>query len=86
MKPPPDTCPQIDRLSVFLDAISGDIETFRNNVLEHRSAEPFEVSEIVDQVIEGLQEMRSQLEDLRGANQALRDCGRYWYKLAAASE
>lgn len=80
MKPPPNTCPQIDAISVQFDAVSGDLETFRDNVLEFRSAKPDEVSEIVGQTIDALQEMRTRLEALREANEALRECGKYWYQ------
>ncbi len=80
MKPPPNTCPQIDRLSLQFDAVSGDLETFRDNVLEFRDAEPDEVAEIIAQTIDGLQSARVQLERLREANEALRECGKYWYK------
>lgn len=82
MKPPPNTCPQIDRLSVTFDAISGDLETFRDDLLEYREPRPDEVREIVAQTIEGLQQARRLLEDLRAANEALRECGRYWYQRA----
>lgn len=82
MKPPPNTCPQIDALSVQFDAISGDLETFRDDLLEYRSAEPDEVREIVDQTINALQGARRQLEQLREANEALRECGKYWYQRA----
>ena len=82
MKPPPNTCPQIDALSVQFDAISGDLETFRDDLLEYRSAEPDEVREIVDQTINALQGARRQLEQLREAYEALRKCGKYWYQRA----
>ena len=80
MKPPPETCPQIDSLSVRFDAISGDLETFKSDLLDFREATHEEVCEIVNQTISALQSARADLENLRKANEQLRECGRYWYK------
>ena len=82
MKPPPNTCPSIDRLSVTFDALAGDLETFQNDLLEYRDPTPAEVREIVGQTIESLQQARVLLEELRKTNEQLRDCGRHWYRIA----
>lgn len=84
MRPPPNTCPQIDNLSIHFDAISGDLETFRDQYLEfHDEPEKAEVEEIVAQTIAGLQSLRVELEALRRANEQLRQCGAFWYKKAS---
>lgn len=83
MKPPPNTCPQIDKISVGLDAVSGDLETFQNDYLEYcENPDKAEVAEIVQQTIDGIQRLRAEFEKLRAANEALRECGKYWYKKA----
>lgn len=83
MKPPPETCPSITQASVQFDALSGDLETFRDDLLEFRAPTQDEAEEIVSQTIKGLKDMRSLLEKLRADNEALRECGRYWYKAAS---
>ncbi len=86
MKPPPNTCPQIDKLLVGFDAVSGDLETFRDDYLEYcANPDKGEVAEIVQQTIDGLQSLRRDLEALRAANEQLRECGRYWYQRAKAN-
>ena len=83
MKPPPNTCPQIDKISVGLDAVSGDLETFQSDYIEYRKTlDKTDVAEIVQQTIDGLQNLRAEFEKLRAANEALRECGKFWYKKA----
>ena len=83
MKPPPNTCPQIDKISVGLDAVSGDLETFQSDYIEYRKTlDKTDVAEIVQQAIDGLQNLRAEFEKLRAANEALRECGKFWYKKA----
>jgi hypothetical protein len=81
---PPETCPTVDRLSTRLDAIDGDLELFREGLLEGKR-KTCERDDVVDMLLEAesnLAGARLIAEELRNANDQLRESGRYWRGVA----
>lgn len=84
---PGNTCPIIDRLSTYVDAIAADLELVEDSVADCKSkllAERDTLGDVVNARM-GLQRIRKELETLRQANEALRESGRYWYQVAKAA-
>jgi hypothetical protein len=77
---PPETCPRVDELSTLLDAISGDLDTFREGLDfgRRKTVDKAEVIELLLDQSANLAGARVRLEELRAANAQLRESGRYW--------
>lgn len=77
---PPETCPMVDSLSTLMDAIAGDIATFREGMSygSRKTIAKDEVMEILLQTEQGIASARLKFEDLRNANEQLRTSGRFW--------
>lgn len=81
---PAETCPMIDPLSVLLSAIGCDLETFADG-LDSSRRKTVAVDEVKELILDqrgNLASARRQLEDIRTANEQLRDSGRYWRGVA----
>lgn len=81
---PAETCPIIDRVSMSLDAIAGDLETFREGLAYNRrkTVDNADVLETLLDAEANLAGLRLKLEELRNANDQLRESGRYWRGVA----
>ncbi|USM11504.1 hypothetical protein vBCbaSRXM_59 [Citromicrobium phage vB_CbaS-RXM] len=77
---PEETCPACDRLSVQLDAIGGDLETYLEDTRsrKRRTVDRAEMEDLLHQTVQNLARARRLVEELRVSNEALRASGRYW--------
>lgn len=83
---PPETCPTVDRLSTFLDALSGDVETVRGQIARSRLKDRQSIAESLHDIESGFAYARDLLEQLRAANSQLRDSSLHWYRFAKDKE
>lgn len=83
---PPETCPICDALRELVGALSDDLTTFCEGMNYNRRStiDKADVREIVHQTVEGMATVRLRIEELRNANDMLRNSGRYWRMRARA--
>jgi hypothetical protein len=75
---PEQTCPAIDN-------ILRDIKSFRNDLDYYkRNARHYETPEALAADLPDLDDLESELENLRESNAQLRHLGEYWYQIASS--
>lgn len=79
---PPETCPRIDSAVNLVDAIMADLALVRDGLAASRCKSVHHMVDDISDARSNLATVIERLEDLRAANDQLRNSGRYW-RLAA---